>query len=112
MQKMIEVTNQIHVAKKCKLCSHFKSQFFLGNLCIYHKSNLIQEAFLEDLVLYIAGGYWPLENPWLKQLVLHQCGHVQFPFQWQLVNELLLNIVDQKKTEICFYLLLHHVLHA
>jgi hypothetical protein len=35
------------------------------------------------------------ENPWLKQLVLHQCGHVQFPFQWQLVNELLLNVVDK-----------------
>jgi hypothetical protein len=43
--------------KNGKLCSHFKSQFFLSNQYIYHKSNLVQEAFLEDLVLYIAKGY-------------------------------------------------------
>jgi hypothetical protein len=52
---------------------------------------------LEDLVLYIAKGYRPLfsiENPWLKHLILHQCGHVRFPIQHQLVNEVLLSVVE------------------
>jgi hypothetical protein len=32
---------------------------------------------LEDLVLYIAKDYRPLsfvENPWLRRLILYQCG--------------------------------------
>jgi hypothetical protein len=36
------------------------------------QSNLLQHAFLEDLVLYVAKGYQPLssiENPWLGHLI-------------------------------------------
>jgi hypothetical protein len=48
----------------------------------YNKFDLTQQTFLEDLVLYITKGYQPLssiENPWLKHLILHQCGHIKFP---------------------------------
>jgi hypothetical protein len=34
--------------------------------------NPLQQAFLEDLVLYVAKGYQPLssiENPWLGRLI-------------------------------------------
>jgi hypothetical protein len=62
MQKMIEITNQIHVAKKWKIVYPFQITIFFGNQCIYHKSNLVQEAFLEVLVLYITKGYWPLSS--------------------------------------------------
>jgi hypothetical protein len=49
------------------------------------------------LVLYITKGYQPLssiENPWLRHLILHQCGHVKFPTRHQLVNEMLPNVVE------------------
>jgi hypothetical protein len=39
----------------------------------YKNSDLVQEFFLEDLILYIPKGYQPLssiENVWLKMLVL------------------------------------------
>jgi hypothetical protein len=38
-----------------------------------------------------------VENPWLKCLILHQCGHVRFPIQHQLVNEVLPNVVETTK---------------
>ncbi len=47
--------------------------------------------------MYIAKGYRLLssvENPWLKRLIFHQCGHVRFPTQHQLVNEMLPNVVE------------------
>jgi len=40
-------------------------------------SNLAQELFLEDLILYIIKGCRPLnsiENVWLRSFVIYQCG--------------------------------------
>jgi len=37
---------------------------------------------------------YSIENPWLKRLILHQCGHVRFPTQQQLVNEMLPSVVE------------------
>jgi hypothetical protein len=63
---------------------------FLGGMKHYKKSNPIQMGFTEDFVLMIAKGYMPLsivESPWLKQMVLHLCGQIQFPSrkQWKFM---------------------------
>jgi hypothetical protein len=45
---------------------------------------ILPNNFLKRLVFYIANRYQLLssiKNPWLKHLLLHQCGCVQFPFQ-------------------------------
>jgi len=50
-----------------------------GTTKSYHKTNPSQWAFLENLALYIARSHCCLltiENAWLKQLVLWQCGKV------------------------------------
>ncbi len=68
--------------RRGKLSLLLKSQTFLAINGLTIKSDMLQQALLEDLVLYIVKGYWPLyfvENPWLWHLVLWQCGHVQFP---------------------------------
>ncbi len=86
--------------KKMENCVAISNHNFFGNQCIYHKSNLVQEVFFRGFsVIYCKRilTFVFFENPWLKQLVLHQCGHVRFPFQWQFVNELLLNVVDKQK---------------
>jgi hypothetical protein len=54
----------------------------------YKNSDLAQELFLEDLILYITKGYQPLssiENVWLKRLVLRQCGRITFLIDDSLV---------------------------
>ncbi len=38
-----------------------------------------------------------VENPWLRQLILHQCVRVRFPTWHQLVNEVLPNVVETTK---------------
>jgi hypothetical protein len=63
--------------------------------------------------LYIAKGYYPLsfiDNPWLRCLVLHQCGHAMFIFGWQLVNGVLPNVATKTKEK--YVLPPFHVLHA
>jgi hypothetical protein len=52
-----------------------------------------------------------IENSWLKHLVLCQRGHVQFPFQEQLVNEMLLDIMT-KPWKNMFSKILFLVLHV
>jgi hypothetical protein len=57
---------------------------------LYKKFNPMQMGFIEDLVLIIIKGYMPLSivgSPWLKQMVLHFCGQIQFPSHKQLVCE-------------------------
>jgi hypothetical protein len=79
--------------KKCKqkaFATPIIIMKFFGNVRPYKKSNLIQLGFIEDLVLMIAKGYMPLsivESPWLRQMVLHHHGQVQFLFRKQLVCE-------------------------
>jgi hypothetical protein len=44
-------------------------------------SNLAQQLFFEDLILYIIKGYQPLsftKNVWLRRLALRQCGPITF----------------------------------
>jgi len=56
----------------------------------YKKTNLTQEQFIEDFVLYISKGYCPLnsiENIWLKRLIFHQCNWVVFFSKQQLTTE-------------------------
>jgi hypothetical protein len=38
-----------------------------------------------------------IENPWLKCLVLQQCGHVQFPSHRQMVIDVVLDMVEKTK---------------
>ncbi len=57
-----------------------------------------QQAFLEDLTLYIIKGHCPLsivEDAWLKHMVLWQCEKVVFPFRNQLVYDVLPNMVTK-----------------
>ncbi len=99
--------------RKRKFSYHFKLHFF-GQSQTLSKSNQTQQDFLEDVILYIAKGYHLLssiENSWLKHLVLCQRGHVQFPFQEQLVNEMLLDIMT-KPWKNMFSKILFLVLHV
>jgi hypothetical protein len=71
---------------------------FFGTQLPYNKSNPLQQAFFEDLVLYVAKGNKPLsfvENLWLRHLVLQQCGCVQFLSHYQMVIEVFLNMVEK-----------------
>ncbi len=70
--------------------SHLAIIIFFGDVKLYKKFNPMQMGFIEDLVLMIVTGYMPLSivgSPWLKQMVLHLSGQVQFPFHKQLVYE-------------------------
>jgi hypothetical protein len=89
--------------KEKENCSTISNYIFLGSHKLYSKSNQTQQDFLEDLILYIVKGYHLLssiENSWLKHLIICQCGHVQFPFQEQLVNEVLLVIMTKPRKNI------------
>ncbi len=81
----------------------FSNHVLFGSQWFYHKLDPLQHAFLEDLVLYVAKGYWLLssdENPWLRRLVLWKCGCVYFPSCRQMEIEVLPNMVEKTK-EIC-----------
>ncbi len=100
--------------KEKENCPTISNYIFLGSHKLYSKSNQTQQDFLEDVILYIAKGYHLLssiENSWLKHLVLCQCGHVQFPFQEQLVNEMLLDIMTKPRKNM-FSKILFLVLHV
>jgi hypothetical protein len=45
-----------HGSKKGKIVLPFQITYFFGNQWPYHKSNPLQHAFLEDLVLHVAKG--------------------------------------------------------
>jgi hypothetical protein len=71
---------------------------FFNFIVPYKNSNLAQELFFEDLILYIIKGYQPLsyiENVWLRRLALCQCGLV-IPSRRQFSNKVILSMV--KKT--------------
>lgn len=54
---------------------------FFNSRMPYKNSDLAQELFFEDLILYITQGYQPLsstKNVWLKRLVFRQCGQATF----------------------------------
>jgi hypothetical protein len=71
----------------------------------YKNSDLAQEFFLEDLILYITKGYRPLssiENVWLRRLVLCQCGPITFLSKQKFSNEVILSMVN--KTMECHVL--------
>jgi hypothetical protein len=92
--------NKWKINWKEKNCPTISNYIFLGSHKLYSKFNQTKQDFLEDLILYIAKGYHLLssiENSWLKHLVLCQHGHVQFPFQEQLVNEVLLDIMTKPR---------------
>ncbi len=100
--------------KEKENCPTISNYIFLGSHKLYSKSNQTQQDFLEDVILYIAKGCHLLssiENSWLKHLVLCQRGHVQFPFQEQLVNEMLLDIMT-KPWKNMFSKILFLVLHV
>jgi hypothetical protein len=69
---------------------------FLGNKTPCKKQNEVQKLFLEDLVLIIAKGFFPLsicENIWMHRLVLMLDPKLVFLFQKMLPNEILPNTV-------------------
>jgi len=72
--------------------NHLRLPFFIFSIMEprYKKTNLTQEQFIEDFVLYISKGYCPLnsiENIWLKRLIFHQCNWVVFFSKQQLTTE-------------------------
>jgi hypothetical protein len=80
-------------------CPPFSNHFLFGYQQPYHKSNILQQAFLAHLVLYVTKGYQPLsfvENPWLWHLVLQQYGHLQFSSRCQIVIEVLPIMVENQ----------------
>jgi hypothetical protein len=86
--------------KKMENCVAISNHnFFLATNAFITNLILFKKLFRGFSVIYCKRilAFVFFENPWLKQLVLHQCGHVRFPLQWQLVNELLLNVVDKTK---------------
>ncbi len=71
----------------------------------YKNSNLTQELFLEDLILYITKGYRSLsfiENVWLRRHILHQCGQVTYPSRQQLSNEVILSMASKTMEDHVF----------
>jgi hypothetical protein len=63
---------------------------------LYKKIDLAQKQLFEDLVFYIAKGYYPLnytQNVWLRRLVHHQCSRVVFPNKQQFINDIIPNMV-------------------
>ena len=57
---------------------------------LYHKGDVQQKHFLEDLVFFIAKGYKTLavvESPWLRRLVMRRDPKVKFPTRKALVHE-------------------------
>ncbi len=84
--------------------------FWKYNTIPYHKSDLAQHAFLEDLYLYIAKGYHLLslvENLWLKGFVMHKNPKVVFPFHHHLVKEIFLHMVSKTMDNHVFPTLTH-----
>ncbi len=76
-----------HKCKNRAFVTHLTIINFFGGVKPYKKSNPMQMGFTEDLVLMIVKGYMPLSivgSPWLRQMVLHLCGQVQFPSHKQL----------------------------
>jgi len=69
---------------------------FLGNKTPCKKQNEVQKLFLEDLVLIITKGFFPLsicENMWMHRLALKFDPKLVFLFQKMLSNEILPNMV-------------------
>ena len=65
------------------------TEFFAGHKS-YHKGDVQQKHFLEDLVLFIAKGYETLavvESLWLRRLVMRRDPKVKFPTRKALVHE-------------------------
>jgi sugar (pentulose or hexulose) kinase len=55
-------------------CPPFQNTIFFINQQPYHKSNHLQQALLEDLVLYFAKGYHPLSS--IEMHIIWLCGNV------------------------------------
>jgi len=51
-----------------------------------------------------------IENPWLKCLVLQQCGHVQFPSHRQMVIDVVLNLVEKTNDKCVITILASYVI--
>jgi hypothetical protein len=93
--KLLKIDNNI----KKKSCTFIPNYEFFRNIIPYHKSDLAQHAFLEDLCLYIAKGYHILslvENPWFKRFVMHENPKVVFPSRHHLIKEIFLLMVSKK----------------
>lgn len=66
---------------------------------------MIQKEFEEDLTLFIAKELVSLffvEAPFLKRLILKQNPHLNFPFKWVLVNDILLRMTELTKDKYVF----------
>ena len=71
---------------------------FFGSGRPYNKHDPTQRTFMEDLTLYIVESNRPLstiEDPWLRRLVMRECGKMAFPSQYQLVNDVILVVVTK-----------------
>jgi len=51
-----------------------------------------------------------IKNPWLRCLVLQQCGHVQFPSHWQMVIDVVLDMVEKAKDKYVITILASYVI--
>jgi hypothetical protein len=77
--------------RKRKVAPPSQITSFFGTTIPYYKSDPTQHVFIEDLCLYITKGYHlllPVENPWLKWLMVHQNPKMVFPSHHHLIKEI------------------------
>jgi hypothetical protein len=60
LQKVVETQTEKQVTKKRKIVPPFQITIFFGSLHFYNESYPLQYSFMENLMLYVAKGYWPL----------------------------------------------------
>jgi len=81
----------MQLAKKCtKVTTRAISSFF-GSKTLYKRHDETQKLLLEDLMLLIAKGYFPLntyENVWMHRLALRLDSKLMFPIQRALEKEI------------------------
>ena len=68
----------------------------------YKPTDSTQQAFLEDLVLYIAKAYRPIsitENIWFRRLILRLAPCVVFPSRREITDKLIPSMVSEIQTE-------------
>ncbi len=78
---------------------------FLGAIDLYEKDNAHTKKIVENLGLLIIKNHLSIqfvESTWLRHLVMQLCPHVVFLFRKTFNQEVLLDLVEEKKKNICF----------
>ena len=72
---------------------------YYGNTRVYGKNDVVQQRYLEDIVLYIAKRYitlFAIENPWFHHLdLLRPDSRVKFSTMKQFAKEIIPSILQK-----------------